>query len=381
MVFVLFSLAFSLPQYDFFGFQIRPNLPVEETDHGFWRQYRLCHPAFNWSLPHGISKSQLPLVWTQPENHRHFQDTNASDHCGVIQIIHNGSVRHPLPALSNVTHFINAKPHAHQTNSPRHDTLLVLTGHWGSYFQHFFDNIGPQLSLALDVTGHSPQDFDVVVETSNLFPNVPILWKRLGFKRVISAKNGPYSAKTLVIVESAPRVHPHYFSHLRDLLQLSKPNPTKVIVASRRPGNIYYAQRVILNEPAVIEVLEEVFGAENVLVFDHRDYNLRETIDLFANARLIVGSHGGSLYNQFFAPKTAAVLEIMPVQKDGRYFGQRSVRDEPPFSHLAVWSNTLLIGQEFWRYYEVCVDAHYRVNVNKFRRFVRNMVGDEDPGL
>jgi hypothetical protein len=381
MVLFFLSWCSCAQEYDFFGFTIRPNFPVEEIDHGFWRQYRLCHPKFNWSLPHGISKSQLPLLWAQPENHRHFHDTNVSDHCGVVQVIHNGTIENPLLPLSNVTHFINAKPTANQTRSPRYDALLVLTGHWGSYFQHFFDNIGPQLSLALDVIGRRPQDLAVVVETSDLFPNVPLLWRRLGFSRVVTGRPVTYSATTLIVVESAPRVHPHFFTHLRQLLRLSKPGPRKVIVASRRLSNIYYQQRVILNEDAVINVLADQFGAGNVVVFDHQDFDLDETIDLFATAKLIVGSHGGSLYNQFFAPRSAKVLEIMPVQKDGRYFGQGSVDDEPPFSHLAVWSNTLLIGQSFWRYYQLAGEAHYSVDVARFRKFVKAMAAEADEDL
>ena len=68
--------------FDFSGDNIFPRIKIQNntkmTDNGYWRQYRICHPPFNWSLPNGLDKNTEKLFWAQPENMRHFLDTNAS---------------------------------------------------------------------------------------------------------------------------------------------------------------------------------------------------------------------------------------------------------------------------------------------------------------
>jgi hypothetical protein len=277
--------------------------------------------------------------------------------------------------MSNQTHFINAhgRPGKGFVNGP--DLLLILTGHWGHYFQHFFDNIGPQLAISLDVLGLSPSSMSLMAEISPLFKNVPKLWERIGFPEVIPARSFTYGkGKLVAMVESAPRIHPHFFDKLRSLLKLplhSNP-PEKIIWVSRGPSNSYYSQRFILNEADVVARLEEEFG-ESFVVFSHILFSLNETIELFSDAKCIIGSHGGGLYNQFFSPKETVIVEIMPVKRNGLYADQKNARDVPTFSHMAVWSNSLLIGQKFWRYYEFSDSGNYNVRIGKLLAFLKGI--------
>ena len=185
--------------------RFHPSVNATITDNGHWVRYRLCYPPFNWTVPLGMNKRATELFWKQPENWRHFKDTNASDHCGVVRVIENGIVRQPFPeSISNVTHFINDEGAPRTTRYPSQEFRAILTGHWGNYFQHFFDNLGPQIVMLLEALGMEPQDVPVYINISSNFKNVPYLWDRLGFRKWLCyVKPTDVSAETLALVESA----------------------------------------------------------------------------------------------------------------------------------------------------------------------------------
>lgn len=374
-IFLLFCIVGSTNEddYDDIFPNVKSTVKTEITDHGYWREYRVCYPPFNWSVPLGLDNKMLKLFWKQPENWRHFRDTNNTNHCGVVRMISNGKVALPYPVISNETHFINTDKKPRVKKNPTEDFMLVFTGHWGHYFQHFFDNIGPQIALAMDVLGEDPEMIPVVVDLSEHFKNVPKLWQRLGFSRIIYAEPAvkrEVNSKVVTMIESCPRVHPHFFMRLREMLKLPVRKPTKIIWISRKLTNSYFPERFIWNEDEIVHKLKLMFGRRNVVVYDHANYTLDETIELFASAKCILGSHGGGMYNQFFAPKEAVIVEILPIKSNGMYHDQTSFYDVPTFSHMAVWSNSLLIGQKFWRYYEITGAANFYVKIDKFMQFL-----------
>lgn len=99
------------------------------------------------------------------------------------------------------------------------------------------------------------------------------------------------------------------------------------------------------------DALFEKYGNKFV-VFKAKNYNFYETVNLFRTASVIIGSHGGAMYNQMFSPSNASVIEIMPIGLNGLYVGQSSRYSMPPFAHLAIHTNSLMIGQKFFRYYQ-----------------------------
>ena len=352
---------------------------VVRTDHGSWLQFRACYPPFNWSIPNGFSDSDLSLFWMQPENHRHFLDTNASDHCGVVRVVHNGEISQPFTVQSNVTHFLNVDTTTLPSHNshPVHSNLLVLTGHAGEYFQHFFDNIGPQLTIALDALGLVPRDLSVLVNTSVYFPVVERLWRRLGFSKIIRVPPDGYrsihSAETLIIVESCPMVHPQLFSKLRNGLKPRSARRDTIVWLSRKRTHCFYPQRFISNEDDVVSMLQRVFTRERVVVYDHKRFSFSETLELFSRAKAMIGAHGGAFYNQFYAPRQTVIVEILPVTRHGLYPDQPSAERTPSFSHMAVWSNSLLLGQPFWRFYAIAHRESFEVNVSSLENLLRTI--------
>ena len=72
------------------------------------------------------------------------------------------------------------------------------------------------------------------------------------------------------------------------------------------------------------------------------------------------------MYNALWAPRHSSVVEIMPVRKDGLYAGQGSADSMPPFAHLAIFTNCVMNGQPFYRFYQVSDGANFDLDVNRF---------------
>lgn len=356
-------------------FKYRGNVSI--TDKGYWRQYKICLPPFNWSMPRGLDAETERIFWKQPENMRHFLDTNSSYHCGIIRVVANGIVSQPFSQLTNITHFKNTINPPKKSTNTDYESLVILTGHWGHYFQHFFDNIGPQLSLMHRLLGNQIEYYPVLVDLdTKLFPRVAQLWQKLPFRKVIKSERGDwYSANNLIYIESCPIVHPEFFKDLREMLSLPAFQHKYVIYCGRSIKSTYYQQRYIKNQDLLLELLEEKYG-EDLIVYDHTKYDLNETILLFSKAKLIIGPHGGAMYNQFFSSTETYVVEIMPVKSNGLYPDQNTRREKPTFSHMSVWSNTQLIGQTFYRYYQVTKDTNFEVDLAKFSKFLDKVNAD-----
>ena len=60
-------------------------------------------------------------------------------------------------------------------------------------------------------------------------------------------------------------------------------------------------------------VLERGKG-ETVVVFARPD-SLESTVASLADVKLLIGPHGGAMYNAFYAPKHMAIIEFAPTMK------------------------------------------------------------------
>ena len=88
---------------------------------------------------------------------------------------------------------------------------------------------------------------------------------------------------------------------------MNQPPGKKVVYISRRDG-----PRAILNEDEIVRALEPY----NVTVVQAERMTLREQIDLFADAGMIIGPHGAGIQNALWAPRGCRVLELV----NARYF-------------------------------------------------------------
>ena len=96
--------------------------------------------------------------------------------------------------------------------------------------------------------------------------------------------------------------------------------------------------RPVVNEKEVIQALRERYGDALYVLGEGeaRLSGLADTVGFFADATLLIGAHGGALYNTFFAPPGAVLLEMFTtVQEVG--------------SPLIFWLSAAMLEQPYLR--------------------------------
>jgi capsular polysaccharide biosynthesis protein len=68
-------------------------------------------------------------------------------------------------------------------------------------------------------------------------------------------------------------------------------------------------------------MLKDTYG-DHFRVFRAQQRGIEQAIELFERARLVIGSRGGALYHALWASRTAKVVELIPVGRNGEYAGQ-----------------------------------------------------------
>ncbi len=82
------------------------------------------------------------------------------------------------------------------------------------------------------------------------------------------------------------------------------------------PIVIYLQARFLENEQDVMAALERAAPGKFVAV-DPGALKFEEMRSLMGGAAVVIGAHGGAMYNVFFARPTAAVIEFVPIGSQG----------------------------------------------------------------
>lgn len=106
----------------------------------------------------------------------------------------------------------------------------------------------------------------------------------------------------------------------------------RVIYASRRDvvGSTG-SPRGVINEDALIALLRKRYGDE-MTVFVGAGHSVTSTIELFSQARIVIGPHGGAFVNTLFCAEGTALLEFLPARQPTQYFYRTSA----------------CLGQQYW---------------------------------
>jgi hypothetical protein len=241
-----------------------------------------------------------------------------------------------------------------------------MMAHDTHYFQHFLDNGMPHMSLMELATGFDPTNVTFVVQEQGEVC-VSFLLARYGFKNVIARSvnfNNPICANKLVLPEIVPVVHPILTQHFIDGLKLNHQIQDLIILVSRDWSDNSKAERIITNQNALAAELGKLYG-KNFTVF-RSGIPTNEAIAVFERARLIIGSHGGALYNALWASRECKVVEILPLRRDGGYPDQGPPEGELTFAHLAFHTNSMMNFQRYYRYYEWAFLMNYPLNLSRF---------------
>ena len=93
--------------------------------------------------------------------------------------------------------------------------------------------------------------------------------------------------------------------------------------------------RAVINEDEILSLLLERYGPELVL-FVGGQFDIRSTIRLFANARMVIGPHGGAFVNTLFCPAGAHLVEFLPSLQPTQYFYRTSACLEQSYWPLPI---------------------------------------------
>jgi len=201
-----------------------------------------------------------------------------------------------------------------------------------NYFHWMTDAI-PKLGIAT-AAGYELRQFDyfIVNSRSQHFQQETLRLLDLPNEKIIALDEHPYLLCENLLVTTATclsgNVSPGIIQFLRDSFlphKASTQTPERILVARKNA-----VRRKLLNESALSLGLKE-FGFETVYL---EDCSFQEQMALFANAKIIIASHGAGLTNVAFCTAGTHVLELFPPTYVNQGFWTMSSNNGLVYSYL-----------------------------------------------
>lgn len=399
-------------------------LPVQIDDldskDGFVMSFSFTYPAFVLSPPFTYEKSPrntLPAIsgfYRELASHKH-DDCGSEDICvnpskyvrlytdwtaadpvsaadkdyivyfqkeythGRVDVIPNGVMPFKADCSCFSDHAKALQPAAGRLYKAPYSVVFLLVPN-GATFYHFMDSVLPKIVQLESFLADPSLRF--LIDLSPQHPIVGELVARLGIpqNRIINYRDinhlgDAIQAKRLVLTCNTPPLHPYLFQRAQYLLKLphiqfpSKYKPCKVIYLSRRRGTLGGGRRV-MNESELEKHLRMFAEANHYdyVPFFHGEYrDLASLLELWSQAAVVIGPHGGAFTNMMFAPKGTVVIEFLP---NGAVFTGTTFKE-----HLSVYQEAMVMGH---RYFAVMSSFTKRdditVNIREVMEILKNGV-------
>lgn len=316
----------------------------------------LEYKGFQFSVPSFASDSDKELMFKNQAYAEHFSPVPQERLIGAIAWLPNVSISRGVDCGWGTTvEEFRAKSAPGNTHIKGILSPLLVPDSFA--FQHFIDGVLPKLIQAYEYV--IPEDVKLLIHTPR-DNTILEMYEALGFKRsqLVYYKGMTYSADVMINSCIAPPLHPEFWQIARRMLgvpeDLSLPvHQASVILLTRarqrNPG------RTMTNSKDVLHFLLHRYGSSNVVLFQG-GYNLTKSIDIFRKAKIIIGVHGGALYNVLYAPKGTHLIEIMPTGPNGDI--RRGL------AHTIFWSLTTMLEQPYWRVCEKPLTGAGNVQLN-----------------
>ncbi|UJR11944.1 hypothetical protein I4U23_016122 [Adineta vaga] len=263
-----------------------------------------------------------------------------------------------------------------------YDQAIIYTVPDGWSFQHFLDGIGPKLTHSRHYLDQYPNAKVLLLKGIQFDRSVKEIWNLLGVNeshRIIHY-NRPMKVGAHLLINPCrtPGIHPRLWQNARamywSLVNLPKSKPNLLIYVQRTANNAKNHGRLILNDNSVIELLRRyaIKHSLTYVQYDHskQDDHIGKQIELFSNARLIFGIHGGALSNINFAPSGTTIIEIMPYKSNKSSLPIVCSMFDPnqfrPCVGYSYYIQSQLLNQSYWILPNT-VDEQDNVNVDMNR--------------
>ena len=112
--------------------------------------------------------------------------------------------------------------------------------------------------------------------------------------------------------------------------------------------------RNTLNQNEVIQTLRQRYG-QRLFIFPG-PMNLTYSKEIFSQTRLMLGVHGGAMYNLHFAPQQTVVVEYLGTKPDGSIPSRAA--------HTIIWRLAQNAGQTYYRVPATPVNKQLDININ-----------------
>ena len=171
-------------------------------------------------------------------------------------------------------------------------------------------------------------------------------------------------ARLLINPCRTPGIHPRLWQDARRLYwsisgisnSTNKSKRKNLIYIQRTSTNAMNSARLILNEAPFIKVLQD-YCSKNSLKYIQYDHSkdtghIRSRIELFYNAKVIIGVHSGALSNMNFAQAGTTVIEIMPYRSNTSSLPMTCSMFRPEnikaCAGYILYTQAQLLNQSYW---------------------------------
>ena len=306
-----------------------------------WTQdITFTYPSFKVYEPRFPSQKDRELFYLHPPNCEYANSSAEPRHLtGIIRIIPQGLAHRRIDCGwgSNLMDFVDTVNRAKHTA----DIVVPLMIPDGFSFQHFIDGTFPKIIQVLPFLRLPNVKLVLEKPRDNIIKQ--LLLEMNLYDRVIFVDQFDYVTSRIQINTCiTPPIHPLLWAAMRkeigvaDDISIEPPNH-KIILLTRTGG--HNGGRSIQNHAEVKEYLSTRFGL-NFLEFQPL-LDFQSTRRYFSKARIVIGVHGGALYNLNFAPSKCHIIEVMPTTNDGKLLQD--------FGHTIYWLMADAIGQHYWR--------------------------------
>ncbi|KAJ5075547.1 hypothetical protein M0811_07117 [Anaeramoeba ignava] len=177
-----------------------------------------------------------------------------------------------------------------------------------------------------------------------------------------------YKIDKLMIICNSPFIHPRKFQEIRAFLvkNILKINSNEEIPIYKQENIIYlprvnnHNERNVINNEEIENYLRKRFG-NKLKIFSHKEHqDLKELVEYFSKAKIIIGAHGGAFYNLLFSLSHPIVIEF---------------QGKPFFGELSIFywiSHTT--GNEYWIDYTEESGNDLIINLDHLEEILNNVL-------
>ncbi|UJR38614.1 hypothetical protein I4U23_031279 [Adineta vaga] len=276
-----------------------------------------------------------------------------------------------------------------------YDKAFIYTVPDGWAFQHFLDGIGPKLSHSFTYLNKIPDAKVLILRGARFDRSVKEIWEMLGVEessRLVHYNGGTrVGAHFLINPCRTPGIHPRLWHNARKMYW-SISNVTKTTDDQSKRKNFIYIQRtstnaangarLILNDDSFTDLLKKYCekNSLNYIQYDHsKDSNhIRYRIELFYNARYIIGVHSGALSNMNFAQSGTTLIEIMPFRAATSSLPMTcsmfNPRDLKACAGYILYTQSQLLNQTYWILPTVVNnDGNMNINLTRVEKLLQQI--------